>query len=66
MYLIKGTQRLKEEMNLARKMRMIHALAVLVGVTVLSLSFGCAKPPTKEMADAEAAVTAAKLAEADV
>ena len=66
MYLIKGTQRLKEEIDLARKMRMIHALAVFVGMTVLGLSFGCAKPPTKEMADAEAAVTAAKLAEADV
>ena len=38
---------------------MISLFAILVVV-------GCAKPPTKEMADAQAALATAKLAEADV
>jgi nucleoid-associated protein YgaU len=45
---------------------MVRGSAVLAVAIVLGLSFGCAKPPTKEIADAEAAVTAAKLAEADI
>ncbi len=46
--------------------RVIQTVVVLTVVAVLGLSYGCAKPPTKEMADAEAALTAAKLAEADI
>lgn len=58
----------EEERILTMKVKVkgIQGLAVLVGVAVLGLSFGCAKPPTKEMADAEAALSAAKLAEADI
>ncbi len=51
---------------MAMKLRVIRTVVVLAVVSVLGLSYGCAKPPTKEMADAEAAVTAAKLAEADI
>ena len=41
-------------------------VGLIVGIAGLVVSSGCAKPPTREMADAEAAVTAAKMAEADV
>ena len=48
----------------------IHNLAATAGIIAviagLAISSGCAKPPTKEMADAEAAVSAAKAVEADV
>jgi nucleoid-associated protein YgaU len=52
--------------HLIMNARRTQGLAVMLGVLLLGLSYGCAKPPTKEMADAEAAVTAAKLAEADI
>jgi nucleoid-associated protein YgaU len=38
----------------------------MISLFAVLLVVGCAKPPTKEMADAEAALAAAKLAEADV
>lgn len=47
-------------------MRVIRNVVVIMAFGVLGLSFGCAKPPTKEIGDAEAAVSAAKLAEADI
>ncbi len=48
------------------KMRVIRNVVVIVMFGMLGISFGCAKPPTKEISDAEAAVSAAKLAEADI
>jgi hypothetical protein len=41
----------------------VGLVAVIAGLVIPS---GCAKPPTKEMADAKAAVAAAKATEADV
>ncbi len=41
-------------------------LGGMISLFALLLVAGCAKPPTKEMADAEAALATAKLAEADV
>ncbi len=44
----------------------LTAAGIFAVIAGLAISSGCAKPPTKEMADAEAAVSAAKAAEADV
>lgn len=41
-------------------------LGGMISLFVILMVVGCAKPPTKEMADAEAALAAAKLAEADI
>ncbi len=49
-----------------KKTKLVSKLALPLVTLLLFLSYGCAKPPKKEMADAEAAVTAAKLAEADI
>jgi len=41
-------------------------MGVIVCIVALSLVFGCAKPPTKEIADAEKAIADAKAKEADL
>ncbi len=44
----------------------ISLLGGIVSLLVLLVVVGCAKPPTQEMADAQAALAAAKAAQADV
>jgi nucleoid-associated protein YgaU len=48
------------------KIKLIRSVALLSLLGVMTLCFACAKPPTKEIADAEAALTAAKMEEADI
>ncbi len=44
----------------------VNAVVALCVIGLLALSTGCTKPPTQEIADAEAALSAAKLEGADV